>query len=209
MSGTDVPEAAREEVARAVREALAKHGYAGLTTSKVAAESDKSEAFFFYHYDTKRDLVVAFLDWATGWAESRLADAKSHPDPVYRLYAAVDCLLGDPADPHDRGVYVAVMELLSHAPHDEAFHERLSTYERGLIDDLAGVVRDGVEAGAFRPVDPEATAAYLVVTADGTAGAVMALGMADVGASVRDRTFDYIDRVVLADGVERPADVRA
>jgi AcrR family transcriptional regulator len=199
-----VPDVARAEIVGAVRRALAKHGYARLTTKKVAAESEKSEAFFFYHYDTKDDLVVAFLDWATERSAERLAAIDSD-DPVTRLFVACDVLVGDYEDEDDRGINVAMMELLSHAPHDEAFHDRLSAYERSVIDELAAIVSLGIESGAFRDVDPEATAAYLLMTADGTTGAVMALGMTDVGEKVRERLFDYLTSTVLADGVSPPA----
>lgn len=199
-----VPDVARAEIVGAVRRALAKHGYARLTTKKVAAESEKSEAFFFYHYDTKDDLVVAFLDWATERSAERLAAIDSD-DPVTRLFVACDVLVGDYENEDDRGINVAMMELLSHAPHDEAFHDRLSAYKRSVIDELAAIVSLGIESGAFRDVDPEATAAYLLMTADGTTGAVMALGMTDVGEKVRERLFDYLTSTVLADGVSPPA----
>jgi AcrR family transcriptional regulator len=203
-----LPAAAREEIARSVRAALAKHGYADLTTKQVAAESEKSEAFFFYHCDSKADLILVFLDWAAEYSLGRLASVADDADPVRRLYRACDVLLGDPTDEDQRGINVAIMELLAHAAHDEAFHERLSRYERRVMADLADVLRAGQAAGVVRDVDPEATASFLLMTADGTAGAVMALGMTDVGEQVRERTFDYLDRVVLAEGVERPAEFR-
>jgi AcrR family transcriptional regulator len=202
--GDGVPEAAREEIVGAVMRALARHGYAGLTTKKVAAESEKSEAFLFYHYDTKEDLVLAFLEWAVDRLSRRLEAADAEDDPVARLYAACEVLLGDPEDDLDRGINVAMMELLSHAPHNDAFHDRLVAYERAVLADLTTVLRDGVEAGVFRSIDPEAVAAFLVTATDGTAGAVMALGMADVGAAVREQLFAYLESAVLAEGVEPP-----
>jgi AcrR family transcriptional regulator len=198
-----VPDAAREEVVQSVMRALAAHGYAGLTTKRVAAESEKSEAFFFYHYDTKEDLIVAFLEWAVDRLSNQVAGAED-ADPVTRLYEACDVLLGDSSDDVDRGINVAMMELLSHAPHNERFHERLTEYERRVVDDLAAIIEDGIDAGVFRDVDPESTAAYLLMTADGTAGAVMALGMADVEVMVRDRLFDYVETTILTEGVEPP-----
>jgi AcrR family transcriptional regulator len=201
--GDGVPEAARAEVVEAVRRALARHGYAGLTTKRVAAESSKSEAFLFYHFDSKEELVLAFMDWATGRVTGRLADAGG--DPVERLYGLCDALVGDPDDDLERGTNVAMMELLSHAPHNERFRDRLVAYERAIIGDTAALIREGIDAGCFREVDPEATAAFLLTLADGTVGAVQALGMADVGEDVRERLFDYLERVVLADGVAPPS----
>ena len=204
MSESDaVPEDARDEVVRAVTRALAKHGYADLTTKKVAAESEKSEAFLFYHYDTKDALVLAFLDWATARLSGQLDDVDD-ADPLARLDAALDILLGDPADDLDRGIHVAMLELLAHAPHDERFRERLSTYERAMHDDLAGILREGQAAGVVRDVDPESTAAFLLMTADGTAGAVMALGMDDVDAGLREGLAHYLDTVVLAEDASLP-----
>jgi AcrR family transcriptional regulator len=203
---TDLAEDTRAEIAEAVRAALATHGYAGLTTKKVAAESEKSEAFFFYHCDTKADLILVFLEWAAGWSLDRFAAAAAEPDPVRKLYVTCDCLLGDPDDEFERGMNVAMMELLSHAPHDAAFRDRLEAYERRVLADLAEVIEGGIEAGVLREVDPEATAAFLLMAADGTAGAVHALGMRDVEAGVRDRLFDYLATTVLAEGVDPPED---
>jgi AcrR family transcriptional regulator len=204
MSEDAVPDNAREEVVSAVRLALSRHGYANLTTKKVAAASQKSEAFFFYHYDTKDDLVVAFLDWAIERTTDRL-DGLGSADPVVRLYAAVGVLLGDPSDEVFRGINVAMMELLSHAPYNDRFRDRLIAFERSVLETLADIIRDGREAGAFRDVDPEATAAFVLMTTDGTAGAVMALGMTDVAAGVRDRLAAYLGSTVLAPDVDPPA----
>jgi AcrR family transcriptional regulator len=198
-----VPEDAREEVVTAVRRALARHGYAELTTSKVAAESEKSEAFFFYHYDTKEDLIVAFLDDAVQRLARRLTRLGG-ADLVTQLYAACDVLLGDPSDDLDAGTNVAMMELLSHAPHNDRFHDRLETYERAVLADLADVLQRGTETGVFRDVDPEATAAFLLTVGDGTAGMAMALEMHDVGQQVRERVAHYLETCVLAEDVEPP-----
>ncbi|MFB6206268.1 MAG: TetR/AcrR family transcriptional regulator [Haloglomus sp.] len=198
----DVPQGAREEAVQAVRRALAEHGYAGLTTKKIAAESDKSEAFLFYHYDSKEDLVLAFMDWATDRVTARLEDIEG--DPAQRLYGLCDALVGDPGDDVERGTNVAMMELLSHAPHNERFRERLVAYERAIVDDTAALIREGIETGQFREVDPESTAAFILTLADGTVGAVQALGMTDIGEGVRERLFDYLAREVLAEGVTPP-----
>jgi AcrR family transcriptional regulator len=198
------PTDTREEIVRAVMRALAKHGYAALTTKKVAAEASVSEAGLYYHYDSKDDLVVAFLEWALERDSARLSAAVGE-DPVTRLYAVCDALLGDPEDDVDRGINVAMMELLAHAPHEERFADLLESYEWRVVDTVAAILEDGIEAGVFRSdLDAGATAAYVLVTTDGTAGAVMALGMTEVGRQVRERLFAYLDEVVLAPGVSPP-----
>lgn len=188
----DVPIAIRDEIAQSVLRALAQYGYAGLTTQKVAAESDKSEAALFYHYDTKDDLVVAFLEWAIDHSTNRLTDIDAS-DPKEELFAACEVLLGDPDDELDRGINVAMMELLAHAPHNDRFSSLLSDFEMVEIETLAAIIDRGIDAGIFRTVDSTAVAAYILMTTDGTAGAVMALGLRDVREQVRDQLFTFIE----------------
>lgn len=204
MSNSPSP-TARAEVVNAVKSALATHGYAGLTTKNVAAESEKSEAFFFYHYDTKDDLVVAFLDWAIERNRERLSTLDD--DPVTRLYDALDFLVGDPRDDVDRGINVAMMELLSHAPHNERFHERLTAYEQSVIDLFVDILEEGINRGQFESVDAHDVASYLLVTANGTAGAAMALGMHEVDAGVRRELDHYLRTTLLREGVTPPEGV--
>lgn len=188
----EVPPEVRAEVATAVRSALAQHGYAGLTTSHIAAETEKSEAFLFYHYDTKDDLVAAFLRESVDWLDRRLASIDVD-DPDARLRALCDLLLVSDGDETTARVHIAVMELLAHAPHNETIREPLEAYQRHVRDVIATEIRDGVERGSFRECDPTATASFIQMVLDGSTGSVLALEMEDVGTDVRDRLTAYLD----------------
>ena len=187
----------KARIMEAVRVALAKHGYADLTTKKVAAEADVSEAGIFYHYDSKDEIIAAFVDWCAAGTSTRFDGLPE--DPTERLYAVCDVLLVPEDDPQAAGVSVAFMELLSHAPYNETLQGPLRRYEEFVLGELAAVIRAGVESGAFRDVDPEATAAFLLAACDGVTGFGIALDMADAAADVRDRLHDYLDTVVVAD----------
>jgi AcrR family transcriptional regulator len=191
----EVPEEARKEVASAVRIALAKHGYADLTTSQIAKETEKSEAFLFYHYDTKDDLVTAFLEDSIGWLDMRLkltADELETPDD--RLRALCDIMLALDSPRAMQGIHIAVMELLSHAPHNETLQEPLRVHQDYVRDRLAEEVRAGIEQGIYRDdVDPEAVASFLQMTLDGSTGSVLSLRMEDVGREIQEKVHSYID----------------
>lgn len=189
-----VPPGARDEIADAVRSALAKHGYARLTTKKIAAESDLSEAGLYYHYDTKDELVAAFLGETVGWLEHRLESIEAE-NPDDRLRALCDALLVADGDETMSGVHIAVMELLSHAPHNETLRGPLKNYQGYVRDAIASEIREGIEQGIYRGVDPEATASFIHMVLDGSTGSVLALGMDDVGAQVQNRLTAYIDSI--------------
>lgn len=194
-----VPPETRGEIANAVRSALAKHGYARLTTKNIAAESALSEAGLYYHYDSKDELIATFLTESVGWLEQRLESIQAE-DPDDRLRTLCDVLLVTDGDKTSVGVHIAVMELLSYAPHNETLREPLTSYQRYVRDAIAAEIREGIEQGSYREVDPEATASFIHMVLDGSTGSVLALGMDDVGADVRSRLTEYIDGMHL----ERP-----
>ncbi|XVH33191.1 TetR/AcrR family transcriptional regulator (plasmid) [Haloferacaceae archaeon DSL9] len=189
---SDVPPAARKEVATAVRSALAKHGYADLTTNLIAAETEKSEAFLYYHYDTKDELIAAFLRESVGWLEHRLERIEAE-DPDSRLRALCDVLLVADGDETTARVHIAVMELLAHAPYNETLRDPLITYQCYVRDAIASEISRGIEQGTYEEIDPEATASFIHMVLDGSTGSVLALEMDDVGRDVRNRLSAYID----------------
>jgi AcrR family transcriptional regulator len=194
----DVPAAVRAEIADAVRAALAEHGYARLTTAKIAAESEKSEAGLYYYYDSKDEMVAAFLEETSDYLASALGDVAA-PNAEARLRAACDHLFVDREDESRRCVNVAIMELLSHAPYSETLREPLRTLERDTHAFLADVIAAGIADGSFRSdVDPGATAALLLAAADGSTGFYLALGMEDVGESLDGAVDAYVDSLLAA-----------
>jgi AcrR family transcriptional regulator len=192
----DVPPEPKAAVAEAVRKALAKHGYARLTTKAIAAESEKSEAGLYYYYDSKDEMIAAFLEVAAGSLGEEL-DASDVTDPETRLRAAVDYLFVDRDDDRERGVNVAIMELLSHAPYNETLREPLTRLEESSLDTLTAILEDGVEAGVFREVDPRGTAAFLLAAGDGSTGFYLALGIEDVGDRLREQAHRFVDSLLV------------
>ncbi|WP_340097891.1 TetR/AcrR family transcriptional regulator [Salinibaculum salinum] len=188
----DIAPETRAEIAAAVRSALAQHGYERLTTAKIAAEYEKSEAGLYYYYDTKDEMIAAFLDETAGSLGGRLATVDGGPEQ--RLREACTHLFVDPGD-EAAGVHVAIMELLSHAPYNDTLREPLLALESATLDLLTDIVREGVEEGVFRNVDPGATAALLLAAADGSTGFYVALEM-DVGADIHAGVSAYIDTLL-------------
>lgn len=193
MSGGIAAET-KADIALAVRQALAEHGYERLTTAKIAEKYDKSEAGLYYYYDTKDEMIAAFLEETAGSLGEQLATVDGGPEQ--RLRQACAHLFVDPGE-EAAGVHVAIMELLSHAPYNETLREPLLALESATLDLLAGIVREGVEQGVFRDVDPRSTAAFLLAAADGSTGFYVALEM-DVGENLHDGVAAYIDSLLAA-----------
>jgi len=184
----------RQSVALAVQQALARHGYERLTTAKIAEEYENSEAGLYYYFDTKDGMIAAFLDRAADYLSEDLLRVEAE-DPEAALRDACEFLFRTPEHEY-AGIAVAIMELLSHAPHNETLRAPLLELETACLDALTDIVAAGVEQGVFRDVDPRATAAFLLAAADGSTGIAVALEM-DVVDDLRRGWMAYVDSLLI------------
>ena len=190
MNGDDSVPEPTDDIMCATYRALCRHGYADLTMQDIADEWEKSKPALHYHYDTKRGLLLAFLDHLFTTYTERVAAPDSGPARE-RLDALIDAALDPPrADTH-RELRTALFEVKAQAPHDEAFRERLARFDDYLAGEVRTVVVDGVESGAFRAdADPETTATLLVTLLNGAHSRRVALGTDD---DVREAIGDFVD----------------
>mgnify|MGYP002762521641 CR=1 FL=1 len=158
MTG-DSPSTPTDDIMCATYRALCRHGYADLTMQDIADEWEKSKPALHYHYDTKRGLLVAFLDHLFDSYTDRVADPEDG-SPRERLHALVAAALDPPRADTTR------------------FH-----------DEIRGVVGSGVDSGAFRAdVDPDETATLLVTLVNGAHSRRIVLGD-DAGVPEAIRSF--------------------
>ena len=194
-----VPPDTRTAIMEATYAALCEHGYADLTMQAIADEFDMTKAVLHYHYDTKEDLLVAFLDYLLDqFLDAVDADPAGDPtddagdaveDPTDQLVALVDALLlgkhGAMSEVDHWEYHTALLEVRAQAPHNDAFREQLTTNYEYVAAAIATIVADGVESGALRAVDPDRTAAWLLATINGARLHQVTLGV-DVAEDVRD-----------------------
>jgi AcrR family transcriptional regulator len=182
---------AAEEIMSATYRALCAHGYADLTTQRIADESSKSKAALHYHFDTKEELLDAFLDYVLDGFEAELACEAA--DPRERLATFLAAVF-DRAD-RDRGDYpVAILEVKAQAPYRPPFRERLVEMDERMRAVVADAVRDGVEAGHFEPADPEAVARFVATAIDGAHTREVALD--EDPAATRRLVERYLERTI-------------
>ncbi|ADQ66348.1 transcriptional regulator [Halogeometricum borinquense DSM 11551] len=171
---SSVPPDVHETVMEATYRALCANGFASLTMQDIADEAEKSTSLLHYHYDTKRDLLVAFLRYLLERFEEKFEDTEDE-DPEERLRLLVSRML--PADETtdenrvDESDYdrfgLAILEVRMQAPYEEDYREQLRTNMEVIRSGLANVIEDGIETGAFRDVDPDRTARLIVDALDG------------------------------------------
>ena len=182
---------AADEIMQAVYSALCTHGYAGLTMQDIADECSKSKSLLHYHYDTKADLLVAFLDRVLDDFERRV-DAAADEPPEARLVAFIGWFVFEPAETERESYHIALLELRSRGPFDDRIRERLHRSDRLIRGTAAAILESGIDAGVFDDVAVDETAALLTAAVDGarTRQITLGSGLADAegSAEVSDDT---------------------
>lgn len=157
-----------DEIMAATYRALCEHGFAALTMQDIADETETSKAALHYHYDTKQDLLLSFLDYLYDQITARID--KSHgATPPEHLQLVIDNILRSPErnpDPKD-GFATAMLELKAQAPYDPGIRDRMEAIDSYLVETISEIIHAGIEAGEFAPVDPEETARFIVTAVDG------------------------------------------
>lgn len=176
---------------QATYRALCTHGFAELTMQDIADEADKSTALLHYHYDTKENLLVTFLAHMLARFDEQIAEMEG-ASATERLQCLFDRLSPDKGDEDRDGFYRALFELRVQAPYREAYREQLRANKASLQRIVADIVRDGIDTGEFRPVDPEQTARFVLAALDGGRSAAVVLGDDEDPAAVRAGLNEFV-----------------
>lgn len=181
---------------RATYRVLSEEGYSGLSMRAIAAESGMSRGLVHYYFDSKQDLVTSLLEYLIE-RFGAYASALSARDPRARLDALLDWIAFGPED--GEAYFLAVFELRAQAPYDEELRAILTQNYRRAVEACAEAIREGVESGVFRDVDPRRTAVLLVNAVDGARNADLTLDVTDARATVMAGLERHVVADILAD----------
>ena len=175
---------------------LAEHGVTGVTTQKIADEWGRAQSLVHYYHDTKEDLIVAYIETIRERARHRY-EAMADDPPLDRVEsAAVD---GVDCHPEGSDQVNALYDLHGEASHNDRYRAALDGFETDGRAFLETAVRDGIEAGTFRDVDPATAAVFLLSASDGALLRTVSLRR-DADASLfRAGAEQYVTDVLLTD----------
>ncbi|WP_415379109.1 TetR/AcrR family transcriptional regulator [Halosimplex sp. TS25] len=203
-SEVDVQGDTHEAIMGATYHALCKHGYAHLTMQDIADEFDKSRSLLHYHYDTKEELLLAFVDNIVGWIGDRLAESETE-EPLERLEEFIDRFVIEPGEEDRETFALALLELRVQAVHNEEFREKLAVHYEKNVEAVADIVADGIDEGVFREVDPEATGEAIYTALVGARMYQVTLGAEHASRRMRDQLAAFVVDDLLTDGREPAA----
>jgi AcrR family transcriptional regulator len=181
-------DARRQQILQAAVHVIAEQGLCDTGIKEVAERAGTSPALVIYYFGRKD----ALLGEALAFAEQRfyddtasaLAELSSARERLVRL-VQLSCAVGDGPDSlHEE--WVLWLDLWARAPRDPGVARDREVLDRRWRQTIAGIVRQGQEAGEFAPVDADEFSLVLAALIDGLAIQVV-LGDPEVPA---ERMFD-------------------
>ncbi|SEP09083.1 transcriptional regulator, TetR family [Halogranum amylolyticum] len=182
-----------EAIMQATYRALRNYGYANLTIKRIAEEYGKSTAAVHYYYDTKDDLLVAFLDYLLEQFVGSIRSVET-TDPERRLEILLDELLVTPEE--NRDLLVAILEMRSQAPYKETFRDRFRQNDDYIRYMLKAVINHGIDEGVFDDVDADHVTRALMTIVDGAQTRAVVLDDTAL-ATARQTASEYVDAMLM------------
>jgi AcrR family transcriptional regulator len=155
----------KQEIMQATYDAIQQHGYAGLTIQSIADNFGKSKAALHYHYDTKEDLLAAFLNYLLSeFRETIQIDEDSSPEQ--QLLDLVDVLLYGPDNSSSEEIFqmqTALLEIQSQSPHKQLYRDQFTQIYHWLGNLFVEIINNGIAENVFRDVNAHLTAQHLLL----------------------------------------------
>lgn len=193
----DEPAETRIEILKATYGALREHGYADLTIERIGEQFPKTTSLIYHHYDGKDELLRDFLSYLLEDAEADLG-IEGDLAPDERLRVIFDRVFSPDDDPEAAAFRRAMVGLRAQATTDSAYRAHFTEHDAFFRDRLAEIIRDGIEDGTFRDVDPEAVATLFHAT---ITGAMTQQSTAEIDHSaLRAEAEAYLESRLLVDG---------
>ena len=183
---------AEEEIMQATYEVLLESGYSGLSISQIVDKLGKSKAALYYHYDSKEDLLISFLEFAVDRFEAVIS-TETGDDPNEDLEHVIEKILPLRPNEEQRQTQEVMIALRSQAVTNEAFKEQFTQMDEQIAATIEDIITQGIKEGAFRDVDPTRIAEHVLAIVNGTMYTRATTTREDATAITRVSLSSYLD----------------
>lgn len=183
---------AEREIMNATYQAMLEHGYPDLSISIIADELGKTKASIYYHYDSKEELLVSFLDFVVDRFKIDFTEGISET-PGTALDNVIEKLVPVQLSDEEFHGQIVLLELRSQASRNEAFRERFTEINDLIVETICEIIERGINAGTFQNVEAARVAEHIVATTNGAKIDRITTDRDAAPAAVRHSLLSYID----------------
>lgn len=190
-------------IMEATSNAVCRHGYADVTMQDIADEFEKSKSLLHYHYDTKEDLFISFLEYLVDQFEDQLEIwIEGDAPPEERLREYIDWFAVEPDETERASLHLALLEMRSQAQHNERIREQFRRSDQMARSAFISLIEEGQETGRFDPsIEISELARLSFVAMDGARARQVTLDEPGYSEAVADTLY-----TLLIEHLENPGE---
>jgi AcrR family transcriptional regulator len=174
MSVQQRGEETRARILDVAQEAFARYGYDATGVAEICRRAGVTKGGFYHHFPSKQDLFLEMLErWLEGidrQLELMRSGEQSVPEELLTMTAMVPAVFQEAG-----GRLPLFLEFLIKAGQSPVVWQATVAPFRKYHAFFAGMIRDGIEEGSLRPVDPDLASNLLLSFAVG----LLAMGLLD------------------------------
>lgn len=166
MSKADVAAERKDQIVRATVDCITKHGYHNFSMQDVARTAGVSKGIIHYYFLNKDELMMSVLDKVAGDIETVLASEMESTNDARRKFEVFLEVCFDIVR-NTKEYYQVNMDFWTQINQKEEVRRVIARHYAKFRDSAVNVIRDGINAGIFRQLEPLEYASYVVAVIDG------------------------------------------
>lgn len=158
--------ARRGQILQAAIACFSRKGYHLTTMDDIVAESGMSKGSLYWHYDSKKDILLSTADWYFGQIVGEMTAAVQQTAGAGAKINVLLAWFGELLNTDDDLINVFI-DFYAETRHDADVTEAVQGMMAPVIDAIVAVIDEGVAAGEFRAVDARSAALLFLAAGDG------------------------------------------
>lgn len=162
----DISATRREQILQAAIACFSRRGYHLTTMDDIVAESGMSKGSLYWHYKSKRDILISVAEWYFGQMVGGMMGAVQQAPTATSKIKMLLTLILEVMSTEDTLINVFI-DFYAETRHDAQVTELLQEMLTPIIDAIAAIIEEGITSGEFRPVDARNIALIFMAAGDG------------------------------------------
>ncbi len=164
----DVSEERRQQILDAAETVFGKRGFAKARMDDIVQEAGLSKGALYWYYKSKDAIILALLDRVFGREFDRAESLISEPIPAsQKLTSFMQAVMDDISQMQH--LLPIGYEFVALAARRKAVRQAIGSYYQRYQQLLSVIIRQGVEAEEFGPLDPDQAAMLAIALVEGLA----------------------------------------
>lgn len=167
MGEDDLVAMRRRQILEAATAVFARKGFKQARMDDIVAESGLSKGSLYWYFKSKDEIIIGIIDTLLGGELDRLASLRDADGSAReRMLEFVELTIADLS----RILRLIPMfyEFYALSLRSKTIQKIFQRYFRSYMEIMAPILQQGIDAGEFRPVDPEEAAIGLAALVEGT-----------------------------------------